>query len=90
MASVKEILTKLGHYKFSDWNADRAVITRDKFRALMMDAFGPSAEMPPVYESSRSCNEKWNDLINGGFAVRKNQHTIEFIVPRIREFLELD
>jgi len=87
MSSVKEILKKIGHCIYDDWNVERAVITREKFTKLLMDAFGDSAEMPPVYESSRTCNEKWNDLIMGGFATRRNKNSIEFNVERIRDFL---
>ena len=61
-----------------------------QFKKTLMDSFGPASEMAPVYESSRSCNEKWNDLINCGFAVRRNKNSIEFNIPQIKDFLELE
>lgn len=90
MASMKDILLKIGHFRFSDWDASRAVLTRDQFKKTLMDSFGPASEMAPIYESSRSCNEKWNDLINCGFAVRRNKNSIEFNIPQIKDFLEMD
>ena len=90
MSSMKEILIKLGHFRFNDWDADHPRITREKFKQTLMDSFGPASEMAPVYESSRSCNEKWNDLINCGFAIRRNKDTIEFDTARIHDFLEMD
>lgn len=46
--------------------------------------------MDPVYQSMRTVTEKWNDLQHLGFAKLLNKTTVDFNIPRIREYIDLE
>lgn len=86
MASVKEILNKIGCYdEFNHWQKDcQPIITRKAFFRILMDPM-----MPPIYETSRTVSEKWSLLQHIGLGVALNSDAMRLKVADIRYLLDI-
>lgn len=90
MTILCDILKKIGKFQFDDWNVTQARMSKKTFAAMLMDPVGEPSLMDPVYQSMRTVTEKWNDLQHLGFAKLLNKTTVEFNIPRIREYIALE
>ena len=90
MTILCDILKKIGAIQFDNWNVTQARMSKKTFAAILMDPVGDSSMMDPVYQSMRTVTEKWNDLQHLGFAKLLNKTTVDFNIPRIREYIDLE